>query len=629
MKSSEVRKKFLAFYKARDHKEIPSAPLVPENDPTTLFTSSGMQPLIPYLLGQKHPLGKRLVNSQKSFRTGDIEEVGDNRHTTFFEMLGNWSLGDYFKKEQLPWIFEFLTKELGLEPKRLYVSVFEGEGNVPKDEESIAIWKEIFSGVGIDAKVGERIVTYNAKKNWWSRSGEPDKMPPGEPGGPDSEVFFDFGQERKLHEQSPYRNERCHPNCDCGRFMEIANSVFMQYQKPPAAKAMGGTAGSTQLIELKQKNVDFGGGLERMVAATNDNPDVFTSDLFVPVISVLEKASGFSYGKDPEQTRAMRILTDHMRAAVMMMADGVLPSNKTQGYILRRLIRRSLLYGRKLGLVKDLTYIGELVAPVAVIYEEAYPAVAEKIGEIRLVLQEEALRFGKTLERGLSEIEKVPKLDGKIAFMLYETYGFPWEMTVEIAKEKGQTVDRNQFEVEFRRHQEVSRTAAAGMFKGGLADQSEATTKLHTAHHLLLAALQKTVDPHIRQRGSNITADRLRMDVSFARKITPEELKTIEKLVNEQITKNLAVIRVEMPKSDAEKVGAQMEFGHKYPDKVSVYFVGLAKGVAPQKATNADYFSAEFCGGPHVGFTGTLGHLTIQKEESAGAGIRRLYATLG
>ncbi len=623
MQSDDVRNKFIQYYKARKHVAIPSASLVPENDPTTLFTSSGMQPLIPYLLGQTHPSGKRLVDSQKSFRSQDIDEVGDNRHTTFFEMLGNWSLGDYFKKEQLPWIFEFLTKELKLDPKRLYVSVFEGEGAVPKDEESIHIWKKIFKEVGIDAKEGlslnegGRIFAYPAKKNWWSRSGEPKNMPPGEPGGPDSEVFFDFGA-KGLHEKSPWKNEPCHPNCDCGRFMEIANSVFMQYQKMPDGN----------LKELAQKNVDFGGGLERMTAAANDNPDVFMSDLFSPLIQVLEEASGRVYGEEPVPTRVMRVLSDHIKAAIMMMVDGVLPSNKGQGYILRRLIRRSLLYGWKLGLIKDLTYIGRLASPVAKIYAGSYPEVTEKIDEIRLLLQEEALRFGKTLERGLAEIEKFPALNGKIAFNLYETFGFPWEMTVEIASEKGQTVDRAQFEEEFNKHKTLSRTAAAGMFKGGLADHGEETTKLHTAHHLLLASLQKLVDPSIKQRGSNITAERLRIDFNFMRKLTPEELTKVEVMVNEKIKENLKVTRIEMARGVAETMGAQREFGQKYPDRVGVYFVNLKEGVDPERATPADYFSAEFCGGPHVSFTGTLGHFTIRKEESAGAGIRRIYGLL-
>ena len=592
MRSADVRKKYIEFFKARGHVEIPSAPLVPENDPTTLFTSSGMQPLIPYLLGQKHPLGKRLVNSQRSFRAADIDEVGDNRHTTFFEMLGNWSLGDYFKKEQLPWIWEFLTKELELDPQRLYVSVFKGNKSVPKDTESIEIWKELFAKVGIDAIVGEpassagaRIFLYDARKNWWSRSGEPDKMPAGEPGGPDSEIFFDF--QKPMH-------EGCHPNCNCGRFMEIANSVFMQYQK----QADG------SLKELSQKNVDFGGGLERLVAVTEQTSDVFKTDLFLPMIHVLEKVSGNKYG---DETRAMQIISDHIKGAVMMMADGVTPSNKAQGYILRRLIRRALLHGRKL----NFSAIEALIPAIEEIYKSKYP-------QATVLLQEEALRFGKTLERGLSEIEKIPALDGKIAFTLYETYGFPWEMTVEIAKEKGTLVERTQFEEEFKKHQDLSRSAAKGMFKGGLADTSVQTTRLHTAHHLLLVALQKIVDPTIHQRGSNITVQRLRMDFNLARKVTPDELREVEKLVNEKIKEDLNVERVEMFREEAEKTGAQMEFGHKYPDRVSVYFVG----------PRDHYFSAEFCGGPHVTHTGEIGEFKILKEESPGSGIRRIYAVV-
>lgn len=618
MKSADVRKKFIGFYIARGHVEIPSAPLVPENDPTTLFTSSGMQPLIPYLLGQPHPLGKRLVNSQKSFRAQDIEEVGDNRHTTFFEMLGNWSLGDYFKREQLLWIFEILTKELGLDPKKLFVSVYQGNTSVPKDTESVEIWKEIFSAVDIEAKEGERILLYPASKNWWSRSGVPENMPAGEPGGPDSEVFYDFGESLGIHETSVYKDETCHPNCDCGRFLEIANSVFMEFQKQKDGS----------VISLKQQNVDFGGGLERLTAATEKTPDIFKTDLFTPLIGALEEMSGKQYGDSDSVTLAMRIVADHIKGAVMMMADGVVPSNKTQGYILRRLIRRSLLYGRSLGLSKDMSFIGRLVKPVALIYKDAYPDVSTKTSEIETLLYEEAKRFGKTLEKGLAEIEKRKTIDGKTAFEMYETYGFPWEMTEEIVRQNGKTIDRTQFEEEFRKHQELSRTAAKGMFKGGLEDTSEQTIHLHTAHHLLLAALQKCIDPSIKQRGSNITAERLRMDINFGSKITPEQLQQVETYVNETIQLNLPVVRVEMSRDIAEKVGAQMEFGHIYPDRVSIYFIGLNIGVRPETATPPDYFSAEFCGGPHVAFTGQLSHFTIKKEESAGSGIRRIYATI-
>jgi alanyl-tRNA synthetase len=609
MKSADVRRKYLEFFKRNGHTEIPSAKLVPENDPTTLFTSSGMQPLVPYLLGQPHPGGKRLTDSQKSFRSQDIDEVGDNRHITFFEMLGNWSLGDYFKKEQLPWIFEFLTKELGLDPKRLYVSVFEGFGNVPKDEESISLWKKIFKGVGIDAEIGERIFLYPARKNWWSRSGEPDKMPAGEPGGPDSEIFYDFGESLGIHEKSPFKNEPCHPNCDCGRFMEIANSVFMQYQKQPDGS----------LKELAQKNVDFGGGLERMVAASEHASDVFKTDMFQGIISSIEALSKRIYGQNDDETHAMRIIADHIRGSVMMMADGVLPSNKQQGYILRRLIRRALLYGRTVGLVQDWKYVGLLVEPVASVYADTYPEVTAKQEEIKRILEEEAVRFGKTLEKGLHEIEKIKAIDGSIAFSLYETYGFPWEMTEEIARGKGQNPDRKQFEAEFKKHQEVSRSAASGMFKGGLADHSVETTKLHTATHLMHQALRMVLGDHVGQKGSNITVERLRFDFSHPSKLTEEEIKKVESIVNEQIKKDLPVSFIVSTYKEAIENGALAFFGERYPEKVKVYTVGNPNGT---------YFSREICGGPHVDHIGVLGGFKILKEESAGAGIRRIYANV-
>lgn len=594
MQSTNIRKKFVEFYTSRGHAEIPSAPIVPLNDPSTLFTSSGMQPLIPYLLGQKHPEGARLVDSQKSFRSQDIDEVGDNRHTTFFEMLGNWSLGDYFKKEQLPWIWEFLTKELGLDKKRLFVSVFEGNTSVPKDDESAAIWKSL----GVPE---ERIFYYGVTKNWWSRSGEPDKMPAGEPGGPDSEVFFDFGIPH-----NPEFGEHCHPNCDCGRFLEIANSVFMQYQKMPDGS----------LKELPQKNVDFGGGLERMAAAVNGDPDVFRTDLFAPIIQTLETASGKTYGKEPQETRAMRIIADHLKAATFMINEGLVPSNKQQGYVLRRLIRRSVVKMHELGVNGKAGLGASTYASVGEIYKGVY--FSSEFHENASVLTEEITRFEKVLRKGMSELAKHETITGTVAFDLLQSFGFPWELTYEIAVEKGQTPNRDEFQEEFKKHQDLSRTAAAGMFKGGLADKSEATIKLHTAHHLLLSALQKIVDPTIKQRGSNITAERLRIDVSYLRKFTPEEMKKVENLVNEKIVENIEVIRDEMNKEDAERIGAQMEFGTKYPDRVSVYFIGSKK----------DFFSAEFCGGPHVRFTGALGRFTITKEEGVAAGVRRLYATL-
>lgn len=613
MRSADLRKKYIEFFKARGHVEIPSAPLVPENDPTTLFTSSGMQPLIPYLLGQKHPLGKRLVDSQKSFRAADIDEVGDNRHTTFFEMLGNWSLGDYFKQEQLPWFFEFVTKELGLDPRRLFVSVFEGDKKIPRDEESFAVWKTL----GIPEA---RIFFYGVNKNWWSRSGEPENMPAGEPGGPDSEVFYDFGEELNLHERSAYKNEPCHPNCQCGRFMEIGNSVFMQYQKQKDGS----------LKELPQKNVDFGGGLERLNAAVNHKPDIFTTDSFSSMIGIIELFAKRHYGEKKEDDRAMRIVVDHIKAAVMMMTDSVLPSNKMQGYVLRRLIRRAILYAQPLGLGTDVSKLGDLVLPVAEIYKDAYPEVAEKATEIKIIIREEAVRFGKSLERGLREFEKLgeDQLNELNAFNLFQSFGFPYEIMEELFRERGKILDKKKFEEVYKNHQLLSRATVAKLFKGGLADQGEETTKLHTAHHLLLAALQKIIDPSIRQRGSNITGERLRMDFNFSRKLTGDELFKVELFVNENIKANVPVTRVEMDKGVAEKIGAQMEFGQKYPDRVSVHIIGLYGDVEPEKAKPSDYVSAEFCGGPHVRFTGVLGRFTIKKEESAGAGIRRIYATV-
>lgn len=606
-----VRQKYLDFFKSRGHVEIPSAPLVPQNDPTTLFTSSGMQPLVPYLLGQPHPSGKRLVNSQKSFRAQDIEEVGDRSHTTFFEMLGNWSLGDYFKKEQLPWIFEFLTKELGLAKERLYVTVFEGGSGVPKDEESAAIWISL----GVPP---ERIFYYGAAKNWWSRAGGPDAMPPGEPGGPDSEVFFDFGETLGLHEKSAFKNEACHPNCQCGRFMEIANSVFMQYVKQQDGR----------LQELKQKNVDFGGGLERLVAATNDNPDVFASDLFVPLIQEIEEVTKQKYA-DEKMTSAMRVIADHIKAATLLIVDGVTPSNKGQGYVLRRLLRRASVKFAMLKSNPEEHLPSSLTTRVLTIYDGVHTINRKKQeSEVYTLVEEEIRKFQKTMHTGLKELQKTELIDGKKAFDLYQTYGFPLEVTIELLQQKGKSLDTDGFKREFEKHQELSRTASKGMFKGGLADNSEKTVRLHTAHHLLLAALQKVVDPTIKQKGSNITSERLRIDLSYGKKLTPAELQKVEALVNKKIEENLPVARVEMPRPVAEAIGAQMEFGQKYPDRVSVYFIGLKHGVAPNAATPADYFSAEFCGGPHVSFTGSLGHLTIAKEESAGAGVRRIYATI-
>ena len=579
MTVSEVRKRYLDFFHKRGHAVIPSAPIVPENDPTTLFTSSGMQPLVPYLLGEPHPEGNRLVNSQLSFRAGDIEEVGDNRHTTFFEMLGNWSLGDYFKKEQLPWIFEFLTEELKLPKERLWVTCFAGDEalGLPKDTEAAEIWKNI----GIPE---ERILFYDAKKNWWSRSGTPDKMPAGEPGGPDSEIFFDFQTKHDLA-----FGEQCHPNCDCGRFMEIGNSVFMEY-----IKNADGSFG-----KLPKQNVDFGGGLERLAAATRDNPDVFLIDVFDAPRETLEKRSGKKYG-DAGATRSFRIILDHIRATSRIFEARVRPSNTEQGYVLRRLIRRAIREADRLG-IKD-------------------PILAEIAGGYTVEFGQEEEQFRKTLAHGMRELEKMG--NDVDAFMLFTTYGFPVELTEEIAKERGIALDMSAVQKKIQGHQSLSRAGAAQKFAGGLADHAEQTIRYHTAHHLLLKALQMVLGKDVHQRGSNITSERLRIDFSWGAKMTAEQKAEVEKIVNEKIKEAVPVIRTDMKKEEAEKLGAEHEFGATYPDMVSVYSVG------PLEAA----FSIEFCGGPHVSNTRELGlggkKFKIAKEEASSAGIRRIKAVL-
>ncbi|OGM54679.1 hypothetical protein A3F62_02625 [Candidatus Woesebacteria bacterium RIFCSPHIGHO2_12_FULL_44_11] len=571
MTTDEVREKYLKFFEARGHKRITPAPLVLENDPTTLFTSSGMQPLVPYLMGETHPEGKRLVDSQPSIRTVDIEEVGDNRHLTYFEMLGNWSLGDYFKEEQLNWIWEFFTEGLSLAREKLWITVFEGGGGVARDEESVEIWKKI--GIG-----QERIFYYPAEKNWWSRSGTPEQMPINEIGGPTSEVFYEF--ESIKHDKK--FGEKCHPNCDCGRFLEIGNSVFMVYKKTKDG-----------LGELPNKNVDFGGGLERLVMAVNDNPDLYQIDVFQRFIGPLEALTGKSY--DSFQ-REMRIVADHIRASEALVKTDVVPGNKLQGYVLRRLIRRAAVKMRNLkgNLQKtDLSF--------------------DFTDGVRQVVEEEVERFGKTLDRGLKEMEKIKKIDEKKAFDLYQSYGFPLEITQEIFAEKGQRIDKDKFEAEFEKHKEKSRTAAGGMFKGGLADKSEETTRFHTATHLLHESLRRVLGEHVQQKGSNITSERLRFDFSHSKKLTNEEIKKVEEMVNERITKNLPVKAETMTVKEALDSGALGFFSERYKEKVKAYSIGD--------------FSKEICGGPHVAATGEIGRVRIIKEESLAAGVRRIYVS--
>lgn len=620
MTIQDVRSKYLAYFSdsVRKHVVVPSAPLVPENDPTTLFTGSGMQPMVPYLLGAPHPLGNKITDSQKCFRSQDIEEVGDNRHTTFFEMLGNWSLGDYFKQEQLEWLFAFLVDEIGLAPERLYITVFTGseELQIPRDSESVAIWKTLFAKHNIEAKdvenaeekgmQGGRIFYYSESKNWWSRSGTPAQMPAGEPGGPDSEVFYDFGEDLGIHQSSPWADQPCHVNCDCGRFMEIGNSVFMQYQK----QADG------SFLELPQKNVDFGGGLERILAAAQNQVDVFKTDAFTTIISEIEQTTGKAY--ELETASEMRIIADHLKAAVFLIKDGVRPSNKGQGYVLRRLIRRATVKLQALGSSLDPASLFSIADNgVMKMYDGVYFNRAEDKELINSVLVEEASKFSKSLDRGLKALEKQDQVDGKSAFDLYQSYGFPLEITVELARQKGQEVDLNEFRKEFEKHQELSRSGSAGSFKGGLADHSEQTTRFHTATHLLHAALRQVLGESVQQKGSNITTERLRFDFSHPQALTPAQIGEVEAIINSWVDADLGVYRQEMEKQVALNSGAIAFFIEKYPEMVSVYTIG--------KDVDKDWISKEFCGGPHVQKTSEIGHLKITKEQAVSAGVRRIY----
>ncbi|HEY4516322.1 MAG TPA: alanine--tRNA ligase [Candidatus Paceibacterota bacterium] len=648
MNINEIRTKYLEFFEKRGHSVIPSASLVPHNDPTTLFTGSGMQPLLPYLLGQPHPKGARLVNSQKSFRAEDIDEVGDNRHTTFFEMLGNWSLGDYFKKEQLPWFFEFLTDEIGIDPNKLYVTTFIGDKSkgIPRDTESAEIWKELFANKGIDAKAvdvgseadgyrlgmrGGRIFFYDAKKNWWSRAGVPEDMPAGEPGGPDSEIFYDF----QTSHDAKFGDE-CHPNCDCGRFLEIGNSVFMQYIKKEDGS----------FTSLPKANVDFGGGLERIAAASLGIPDVFQVDVFQEIIQLLEHFSGKRYD-DSRYTRSFRIVADHMRAATMMLGDGVRPGNTAQGYVLRRLIRRAAQHAQKIEIPPDERGESMLNRVAVIVIEKYKKAYAELDGDgayqhITGEIWKEEKQFAHTLELGMKEFEKMASalsrkeegtITAKDAFVLFTTYGFPFEMTLELAKERGLYINKEVVQKLMKEHQNLSRAGAAQKFAGGLADHVEATVRLHTAHHLLLRALQIVLGSHVHQRGSNITQERLRIDFSHGAKMTTEEIAAVETLVNQKIQEELPVIRSAMPKEEAEKLGAEKEFGAKYTDMVNIYSIGPTDATEDDPRFD-DVFSIEFCGGPHVSNTRDLKgpsetwHFKIQKEEAVAGGIRRIKAIL-
>ncbi len=594
MTANELRKKYIEFFKSKGHTEISGKSLIPENDPTVLFTTAGMHPLVPYILGEPHPAGKRLVNYQKCIRTVDIDSVGDTSHLTFFEMLGNWSLGDYFKEEAIKYSYEFLTspKWLGFSPEQLYITVFAGDDDVPPDNEAAEIWKSL----GIPE---ERIYFLPKSDNWWGPAGTTG------PCGPDSEMFIDTGK--------PPCSPDCKPGCSCGKYFEIWNDVFMQYNKTADGK----------YEPLKQKTVDTGMGIERTAAMLQGKASVYETELFLPIISIIEEASGKKYGKDEQIDRSIRIITDHIRASVFILGDerGVKPSNLGQGYILRRLIRRSIRHARKINAEKDLLKSAAL--KVIEIYREIYPELEEKAKFITDEIELEGDKFLHTLKKGEHEFEKMlpnllknPKktIPGRLAFRLYDTYGFPVEITEELATEHGLKVDRDEFEKAFKKHQELSKKGAEKTFKGGLADHTEEVTKLHTATHLLHKALRIVLGDHVQQKGSNITSERLRFDFSHPAKMTPEEIKRVEEIVNEQIEKDLPVTFEVMTLEEAKKAGAIALFGEKYGEKVKVYSIGD--------------FSKEVCGGPHVEHTGLLGKFKIVKEQSSSAGVRRIRAVL-
>uniref|UniRef100_A0A7C4TPE3 alanine--tRNA ligase n=1 Tax=candidate division WWE3 bacterium TaxID=2053526 RepID=A0A7C4TPE3_UNCKA len=620
MTVEQIRRGYLEYYSSipRSHEVIPSANLVPENDPTTLFTGSGMQPMLPYLLGEPYPSGNsRITDSQKCFRTADIEEVGDNRHTTLFEMLGNWSFGDYWKEEQLSWLFEFLTEKLNLDPDKLFVSVFIGDSKngLEKDTDSVGVWKRLFAGKNIEAKVvdigsveagGEkgmeegRIFYYEAKKNWWSRSGAPDLMPIGEPGGPDSEVFYLFDQV----EHDPKFGKNCHPNCDCGRFLEIANSVFMEFKK----------VGEGKFEKLPKRNVDFGGGLERILAAVLNEPDFFKTDAFSAIITEIETLTGKKY--EGENIPPMRVIADHIKAATFLIKDGVRPGNKAQGYFLRRLIRRATIKLHQLSGSLDASSLFTVADKgVLNLYDGVYFDRNADRTAIESVLVGEAEQFSKSLDKGLKVFHKSASLDGKTAFDLYQTYGFPLEITLELAAQNGIKINVEEFKKEFEKHKELSRTASSGMFKGGLGDTSEKTIWFHTLTHLLHKSLRDILGEHVHQAGSNITPERLRFDFTHPDALTESQIKEVEDLVNTQKDRNLEVSSEAMSLEEALNSGALAFFKEKYGQKVTVYSVGE--------------FSKEICGGPHVKNTSEIkGSFKIVSEKSSSAGVRRIKAVL-
>lgn len=649
MNAQEIRRAYLEFYTQKQHAVVERAPLIPHDDPTTLFTGSGMQPMIPYLLGKAHPQGKRIADSQPCLRAQDIDDIGDNRHTTFFEMLGNWSLGDYFKKEQIPWMFEFLTEVVGLDAGKLYVTCYIGneEFGIPKDTEAAELWAKLFADKGLSNGTadigslqdgskrgmlpGERIFFYDGSKNWWSRNGSEANTPIGDPCGPDTEFFYEFD----FIEHDPAYGEKCHPNCDCGRYMEVGNNVFMSYKK----------VAEGQFEELEQKNVDHGSGLERIAAAAIGNPDMFKISIMWPIIEKLQEISGKQYDSHTEN---MRVIADHLRAATFLAVDGVTPANKAQGYVMRRLIRRAIRYSFDLGIEQN--FLEAIVPVIADLYVNDYPEVAANREQVIGVLVKEEKAFRQTLRKGLHELEKIsrvdtitpmiyaavggninlakatiPKITGEQLFKLYDTYGFPVELSVEEAYKRGIELPdnwREQFDAKMEEQRQRSQTATKGTFKGGLGGQTDMHKKYHTATHLLQSALRQIFGPELRQHGSNITEERLRFDFNLDRKMTPEEIAQAEELVNGWIAEDLPVGYKIYPTQEALDMGAIGPFGERYDDTVKVYQMGEGDRIA----------SLEICGGPHVDHTGQLAEggkkFKIAKEESSSAGIRRIKAVL-
>lgn len=615
----DLRRKFIEFFQERGHARIGHTSLVPEHDPSALFVSAGMQPLVPYLLGQPHPAGTRLVNIQRCFRTTDIDEVGDTTHLTLFEMLGNWSLGDYFKGEMIPWSWEFLTGEqwLDIDPERLYVTVFAGDGEVPMDHESVQLWQEQFATVGMEAREGERIFPLGREDNWWGPVGRTG------PCGPDTEMFYDTGL--------PLCGPGCCPGCDCGKFVEIWNDVLMEYDQRDDGRC----------VPLEHGNIDTGMGVARTLAVLNGLDSVYETDLLRPVVERVETAclsgaggSQESVADSASRLRSVRIVADHVVSATHLIGDGIQPANVEQGYVLRRLIRRTLMHLRRLG-VREVPW-GELIAGVGAGYGEAYPVIEDEHGHVEAVLSEESEQFSRTLDKGMRQFRRLVEsgkagtsgcLAGADAFDLFATNGFPLEMTRDLAAEAGIEVDEEGFRREFERHQEVSRQGGQQRFAGGLADHSEATTRYHTATHLLHAALREVLGDHVGQRGSNITPQRLRFDFAHPGTVTPADLEEVERLVNEAIAADYPVVWTEASPDQAAAGGALGLFEERYGDQVRVYAVGSPDD-SPRAQPGATTFSKEICGGPHVERTGQLGHFRIAKEQSASRGVRRIRAVL-